>query len=74
MNSLLNQVKLTCVRSLTRHLIAALDEARIHIDAVGNRMQDATMPRLNDDAPAIANRFSTRLSHYFDNLDTNQTN
>ncbi len=74
MNASADKLTATTVRTLTRHLIAALDEARIHIDAQSIRLRDPKPPRLNEDAPAIAERFAHALQQHFEHVFTQASN
>lgn len=66
----LDKVKFATSRSLTRLVIKALDDARLQIEAQAMRFVGAKLPPIKEETPGIAERFTSNLHNYFDELTT----
>lgn len=64
----LNKLKFASGKSLTRHLIAALESARLQIEAQAMRFVGAKLPPISEESPGIADRFMNNLYTYYDDL------
>ncbi|MDD9894760.1 MAG: DUF1631 family protein [Gammaproteobacteria bacterium] len=63
-----NKLKFASGKSLTRLLIAALESARLQIEAQAMRFVGAKLPPIKEESPGIADRFMNNLYNYFDEL------
>ncbi|MEQ8954788.1 MAG: DUF1631 family protein, partial [Gammaproteobacteria bacterium] len=68
MKEVVDKVKIVAVRSLTRHVMAALDNAALQIEAQAMRFTKASLPPIREESQALAERFMTNLNAYFDGL------
>jgi len=66
----LDKVKIATTRSLGRHVLKALDDARLQIEAQAMRFTGAKLPPIAEEAPGIHERFTNNLCGYFDALTT----
>ncbi len=67
---LLEKLKFTASKSLTRLVLQALDDARLQIEAQALRFVGAQTPALADEAPKLAERFMQNMHNYFDELNS----
>ncbi|PCJ27069.1 MAG: hypothetical protein COA96_03910 [SAR86 cluster bacterium] len=68
MKEVVNKVKLATVRSLTRLVITALENANLQIEAQAMQFSNVQLPPLREESSAIAERFMQNLNGYFDEL------
>jgi uncharacterized protein (UPF0147 family) len=68
MKEVLDKVRLVAVRTLTRHVVAALDNSALQIEAQAMQFTNAKLPPIREESRAIAERFMTLLNAYFDAL------
>ncbi len=68
MKEIVDKVKITAVRSLTRQVLAALENAALQIEAQAMRFTKASLPPIREESQALAERFMTNLNAYFDGL------
>ncbi len=64
----LNKLKFASAKTLTRLVIAALESARLQIEAQAMRFVGAKLPPIKEESPGIADRFMNNLYNYFDEL------
>jgi len=68
MKEVLDKVRLVAVRTLTRHVVAALENSSLQIEAQAMQFTNAKLPPIREESRAIAERFMTNLNAYFDAL------
>ncbi|MBL4572223.1 MAG: DUF1631 family protein [Gammaproteobacteria bacterium] len=68
MKEVLDKVRLVAVRTLTRHVVAALENSTLQIEAQAMQFTNAKLPPIREESRAIAERFMTLLNAYFDAL------
>ncbi|PCI78109.1 MAG: hypothetical protein COB20_06930 [SAR86 cluster bacterium] len=68
MKEVLDKVRLVAVRTLTRHVVAALENSTLQIEAQAMQFTNAKLPPIREESRAIAERFMTNLNAYFDAL------
>lgn len=68
MKEVLDKVRLVAVRTLTRHVVAALDNSALQIEAQAMQFTNAKLPPIREESRAVAERFMTLLNAYFDAL------
>lgn len=66
----LEKVKVATTRTLSRHVLKALDDARLQIEAQAMRFAGAKLPPIAEESGGIAERFSQNLYNYFEGLTT----
>lgn len=70
MKEVIDKVKITAVRSLTRLVVAALENATLHIEAQTISFARSQLPPIREESKTIAARFMQNLNEYFDALTT----
>lgn len=73
MKEAVNKVKQVAVRSLTRNVLAALENSVLQIEAQAMQFTNVQLPPIREESQAIAERFMTNLHDYFDALTTLKT-
>ncbi len=68
MKEVLDKVRLVAVRTLTRHVVTALENSTLQIEAQAMQFTNAKLPPIREESRAIAERFMTNLNAYFDAL------
>ncbi|MFT5937541.1 MAG: hypothetical protein ACI85S_002613, partial [Pseudohongiellaceae bacterium] len=70
MKKVVDKVKFVAVKSLTRLVLAALDNANMQIHAQAMKFTKTALPPLREEAHQIAERFLKNLNAHFDSLTT----
>jgi hypothetical protein len=70
MKEVVDKVRLVAVRSLTRKVVAALENATLQIEASAMQFTNVQLPPIREESRAVAERFMTKLNEYFDALTT----
>ena len=70
MKKFVDKVKYTAVKSLTRLMLTALENATLQIEAQAMKFTKTQLPPIREQSQAVAERFITRLNGYFDALGT----
>jgi hypothetical protein len=70
MKEAVDKVKQVAVRSLTRNVLAALENSTLQIEAQAMQFTNVQLPPIREESQAIAERFMTNLNDYFDALTT----
>lgn len=68
MKEVLDKVRLVAVRTLTRHVVTALENSTLQIEAQAMQFTNAKLPPIREESRAIAERFMTNLNAYFDDI------
>lgn len=68
MKEVLDKIRLVAVRTLTRHVVTALENSTLQIEAQAMQFTNAKLPPIREESRAIAERFMTYLNAYFDAL------
>lgn len=68
MKKFVDKVKYTAVKSLTRLMLTALENATLQIEAQAMKFTKTQLPPIREESQAVAERFITRLNGYFDAL------
>lgn len=71
MKEFVDKVKYTSVKSLTRLMLSALENAALQIEAQAMKFTKTQLPPIREESQAVAERFITKLNSYFDMLGTN---
>ncbi len=71
MKELVDKTKFSCVKSLTRLVLSALENANLQIEAQAFKFNKTQLPPLREEGHAIAERFMTTLNGHFDALTSN---
>lgn len=66
MKEVLDKVRLVAVRTLTRHVVTALENSTLQIEAQAMQFTNVKLPPIREESRAIAERFMTNLNAYFD--------
>jgi len=70
MKEVVDKVRLVAVRSLTRKVVTALENATLQIEASAMQFTNVQLPPIREESRAVAERFMTNLNEYFDALTT----
>lgn len=70
MKEVVNKVRQLAVRALTRHVVTALENSTLQIEAQAMQFTNVQLPPIREESRAIAERFMTNLNGYFDALTT----
>ncbi len=73
MKEVVNKIRQATVRSLTRHVAAALENSTLQIEAQAMQFTNVQLPPIREESRAIAERFMANLNEYFDALTTLKT-
>ncbi len=73
MKAIVDKTKFSCVTSLTRLVLAALENANLKIEAEAFKFAKTQLPPLREEGNAIAECFMTNLNGHFDALTANAT-
>ncbi len=73
MKDIVDKVKFSSVKSLTRLVLSALENANLQIEAQAFKFNKSQLPPLREEGHSIAERFMTNLNGYFDGLTTHQS-
>ena len=68
MKKFVDRVKYTTVKSLTRLMLTALENATLQIEAQAMKFTKTQLPPIREESQAVAERFITRMNGYFDAL------
>ena len=68
MKKFVDRVKYTAVKSLTRLMLTALENAALQIEAQAMKFTKTQLPPIREESQAVAERFITRMNDYFDAL------
>lgn len=68
MKEVVDKVRLVAVRALTRHVVSALENSTLQIEAQAMQFTNVQLPPIREESRAIAERFMTNLNAYFDAL------
>lgn len=71
MKEIVDKFKFTSVTSLTRLVLAALENANLQIEAQAFKFNKSQLPPLREEGHAVAERFMTNLNGHFDALTSN---
>lgn len=72
MKEVVDKVRIVAVRSLTRSVVAALENSTLQIEAQAMQFTNVQLPPIREESRAIAERFMVNLNNYFDALTTLQ--
>jgi uncharacterized protein (UPF0147 family) len=70
MKEVVNKVRQVAVKTLTRHVVTALENSTLQIEAQAMQFTNVQLPPIREETRAIAERFMTNLNDYFDALIT----
>lgn len=70
MKEVIDKLKFTSTKSLTRQVLTALENATLQIEAQAMRFINAKLPPIRDESSAIAERFTQNMHDHFDSLTT----
>ncbi len=70
MKEFVDKVKFSSVKSLTRLMLSALENATLQIEAQAMKFTKTQLPPIREQSQAVAERFITNLNGYFDALGT----
>ena len=68
MKKFVDRIKYTAVKSLTRLMLTALENATLQIEAQAMKFTKTQLPPIREESQAVAERFITRMNGYFDAL------
>ena len=73
MKEIIDKVKITAARSLTRLVVTAIENANLKIEAQATMFTNTQLPPLREESNTISERFMTNLHEYFDALTSLKT-
>ncbi|MEX0964273.1 MAG: DUF1631 family protein [Pseudohongiellaceae bacterium] len=73
MKEVVNKVRQVAVKTLTRHVVTALENSTLQIEAQAMQFTNVQLPPIREESRAIAERFMTNLNDYFDALTSFKT-